>query len=159
MDSKGQLPCIPPALHDIIHIDVIYLPTIYLAGAAPADLPAAVGKALKEPGLGDTLSIKSGSSLVTPPPKGFLIAFQNSQDRFLPHATLTYLEFNLLWDLGQGRSDDLPSAEKVERHQLVELATHEVQCKKCKMICPSELCPTMSVFQSRPCMGLSTGDK
>ena len=85
-------------------------PFMYVAGAAPADVPAAVGKAFKEPGLGDTVSIKSGSSLVTPPPRGSLLAFQNLQDihRFLPYATLTCLKADPVhYLLGDFAKDDL----------------------------------------------------
>lgn len=47
--------------------------------------------------------------------------------------------------------DDLPSTEKIRKHQIVEIAGGGNQCKKCQLMCPSKICPTLDVLLSRPC--------
>ena len=58
-----------------------------------------------------------------------------------------------------GKPAELPSTEKLERHQVVGGPNGTGQCKKCQLSYPSALCPTMEVLISRPCMGYSTSGK
>lgn len=115
--------------------------------AAPASSLGAAEKA----NLGDAVSVRSGSSAgVTPSPKGFSFASCRTHMN-IKHIAIADLQ-SLLKTYRQGLPDDLPSSEKIQKHQLVEIAGGGSRCKKCNLMCPSKLCPSLDILLSRPCM-------